>query len=109
MKHKFHNVEFSHNEQVAIIEHAEQKDWTAADAMQTAIESDLKLSFSWDQYHDTALLSVTPKQVEHPFYGYVVSVRHSDIYTLLKVVLWLSAGGFDKLDPPAGSNGRYDW
>ena len=109
MKHKFHNIEFSHNEQMAIIEYAETRDWGAADVLQTAVESELKVSFSLDNYHDTALLSVTPKSLEHPFYGYIVSIRHSDVYTLLKVVLWLSGEGFAGLDVPAAKNGRYDW
>ena len=109
LKHKFHNLEFSHRQQGQIVEYAEGRDWTSSDVLQTCVESHLKVSFSWDGYHDTCLLSITPKVKEHPFYGYIVSVRHTDIHTLLKVVMWLSAEGFSSLEPPASQNGRFDW
>ena len=109
MKHKFHNVEFSQRQQETIIEYCEARSWTSSDVVQSAIEKTLKVSFSWDNYHDVALLSLTPKATEHPFYGYILSVRHTDVHTLFKILFWLVAEGFGQLEPPTGVNGRYDW
>jgi len=105
----FHNVEFSHNEQLKIVEYAEQRQYQLADVIQTSIEAGVKVSFSFSDHHDTAQLSLTPKPLEHPFYGYVVIIRHVSIGTLGSVLLWLVAEGFDQLDTPGKVNGRYDW
>jgi len=91
------------------VEYCEQRDWHVLDVLQTAVESQLKVSFGWDNYHDCVLLSITPKKTEHTFYGYVVSVRHQDIETLFKVLFWLCATSFNEVDEPVGKNGKYDW
>ena len=109
MKYQFYNIDFSINQQAAIIEYAEQRDFVFSDIVQSFIETDFKISFSYNNYHACAQMSITAKDKEHPFYGYIVTTNHTDIHTLGKILLWLLAEGFDQIDPPTAGKGRYDW
>ena len=108
-KYKFHNVDLSYNQQVEIIEFHSQQDPIFADIIQTAVEGGYKVSFSYDEYHDTGLMSITPKDKEHTFYGYVCILRHDDLHTLAKVLYWLNGGGWEKIEKPERQNGKYAW
>lgn len=109
MKHQFHNLEFSHNQLKSITEYCSDRTWEISDTIVTSIEMGVKVSFSYDEYHNCALMSLTPKIEEHPFYGYVVSIRNTNIERLLGVLLWLTAEGWDAVDPPKTVTSRYDW
>ena len=109
MKYQFHNLDLSINQQAAIIEYAEQRDFAFSDVIQSVVELNIKVSFSWNNFHDCAQMSLTPKNKEHTFYGYIVTTNHVDIFTLGKILLWLLADGFDQIDPPTGSKSQYDW
>ncbi len=109
MNYKFHNVYFSDREQLSIIQYAESRDWTLADVLQQTVEKDWKVSFSWDNFHSAALLSITPKKETEHMFGYIVSVRHVDIYTLGKVLLWFLADGWEALDVPEESSSKFGW
>ncbi len=109
MKYAFHNLEFSHNQQIQIVEYYEIRTPVVHDVLVTVLEQDIKVSFSYDNYHDCNLMSITPKDKEHPFYGYVVSVRHTDLETLVKTLFWLVAEGFDQMEAPGDAKSKYDW
>lgn len=109
MKHQFHNLDFSLNERRAIEAYCDAREWTKSDTLESAIELGMKVSFTYDTYHDCALMSLTPKIEEHPFYGYVVSVRHTDIERMFSILLWLTSEGWEQLEPPAEVKTKYDW
>lgn len=109
MKYKFHNMDLSYNQQVEILEFSLSRDMSALDAIVTAVEQSVKVSFSYDNYHHCMLMSLTPKLEEHLFYGYVVSVRHEDMETLCRVLFWLQADGWGKVEGPKENGGRYSW
>ncbi len=108
-KYRFHNLDFSVNQQAQIVEYYETRKPQLLDILITTTESNLKLSFSWDNFHDIPQMAITPKDDAHPFNGYVVTIRHEDFAALLKVLFWLVAEGFDQIDPPESKKGRYDW
>jgi len=108
-KYEFHNIDLSYNQQVEITEFHSQQDPVFSDVIQTATEVNLKVSFSYDDYHQTCVMSVTPKDKEHEFYGYVCVTRDDDIFTLGKVLHWLNGGGWEKIESPGKENGRYAW
>lgn len=109
MQFKFYNLDLSHNQQVEVLEYSISRGMNSLDAITTAVEASVKVSFSYDNYHDCLLMSLTQKEEEHMFYGYIVSVRHTDIETLCRVLFWLQGGGWDVIDEPNQSNGRYNW
>ena len=109
MKFKFHNLDLSYNQQAELLEFSLSRDMSALDAITTAVEQSLKVSFSYDNYHDCVLMSLTPKLTEHPFYGYVVSVRHEDIETLCRVLFWLQNEGWSKVEAPSDKESKYSW
>lgn len=109
MKHQFHNLDLSHHQQIAIVELWELSDVRVADVIQTALENGKKVSFGWDNYHDCLAMSLTPKNKEHMFYGYVVSLKHDDFETLVKILHWLERGAWNELDPPVAKEGRHSW
>jgi len=109
MKYKFHSIDLSYNQQAAILEFSLSRKMVPSDAITTAVEKDKKITFSYDGYHNCMLMSVTPKDKEHPFYGYVNSVRHEDFETLCRVLFWLEGGGWDEIEEPAVSDSRYSW
>jgi hypothetical protein len=109
MKYKFHNVELSYNQQAEVLEYSLSRGMNSLDAITTAAELSIKVSFSYDSYHSCMLMSLTPKLETHVFYGYVVSVRHEDIETLCRVLFWLQDEGWNKIEGPKESKGRYTW
>lgn len=109
MDYKFHNVSFSDREKSRIVEYAESRDWEFWDVIQSLNERMYKISFSWNDFQLAFQLSITPKDKGNSFYGYIVCVSHVDMYTLGKVMLWLSAEGLEQLEPPTGKSVEYDW
>lgn len=109
MQFKFHNLDLSYNQRAEILEYSLSREMNSLDAVTTAVELSVKVSFSYDNYHQCLLMSLTPKLEEHPFYGYIVSVRHEDIETLCRVLFWLQAEGWNKVEEPKAANGRYTW
>lgn len=109
MQFKFHNLDLSHNQRNEVLEYSLDRDMNSLDAITTAVELSVKVSFSYDNYHRCLLMSLTPKLEEHPFYGYIVSVRHEDLQTLCMILFWLQGDGWSVVDEPSESNGRYSW
>lgn len=109
MKYKFHNLDFSLNERKSIEAYSDERKWEIADILETSIELGVKVSFSYDEYHSCARMSLTATVEEHPFYGYIVTVRHSSLSRLFVVLLWLTSEGWDQLEPPTGTTSKYDW
>lgn len=108
-KYRFHNMYLSYNQQVAVTELAEANGSRAVDVIQSAAETSLKVSFSWDNFHSTCLMSITPKSIEHPFSGFIVSVRHDDVDTLVRILQWLEAEGWKLVDAPKGEDEAHSW
>jgi len=109
MKFKFHNLDLSYNQRAEVLQFSLERGMNSVDAITTAVESGIKVSFSYDNYHQCFLMSLTPKSEEHLFYGYIVSVRHEDVETLCRVLFWLQDEGWNKVEEPSEANGRYSW
>lgn len=108
-KYKFYNLDLTHNQQTDIIEYAEARSSATSDEIQTAVEQSMKVSFSYDNYHNCVLMSLTPKDENHSFYGFIVSIRHTDIHTLVKTLFWLMATDWVEVDDPNKGKAKYDW
>lgn len=109
MQVKFHNVNFSEKERVLIHEYVASTSFELSDCLQSSVETGVKVSFSYDAYHETARMSLTPSIEEHPFYGYVVVIRHTEISFLIGILWWLLGEGFDQITPPTTNDNRYSW
>lgn len=106
---KFHNLDFSEKERIIIHEYVASRTFDPVDVLQTSVEMGVKVSLSYDDYHQTTRLSLTPSIEEHAFYGYVVVIRHTEINFLLGILYWLLADGFDQISPPTTNGKRYSW
>jgi hypothetical protein len=109
MKYQFHNLELTFNQQAEVLEYSISRGLQSLDAITTAVELSVKVSFSYDDYHRCMLMSLTPKLEEHPFYGYIVAVRHEDLGTLCSVLFWLQGEGWNMVDAPASTSSKYTW
>lgn len=107
--YKFHNVPLTENEKIAIISYAEERDWVFSDVIQTLVERDFKVSFSWSGFNNSVQLSLTTKDDTSPFAGWILCFLHVDVHTLGKIMLWLSAEGLDQIELPKGDNSKVDW
>jgi hypothetical protein len=73
--------------------------------------ANLKISFSFDSYHDAYVISVTDKTENSPNAGYVLTCRHSDLVVALSSIRYLVEEIGDNVtwDSYIGSGDKYDW
>jgi len=109
MKYKFHNLELSVRQVQHIDAYCVNRSVVWYDVFQNAVELGVKVSFSYNDYHDVVQMSLTPAIEEHPFYGSIVTCRHENFERLLELLFWLLAEGFDQIESSTSSNGRYTW
>ena len=109
MKYKFHNVYFTEKQKIQVLEFAEGRNWTVSDCIQSLVEKEWKVSFSWSAFNNSVQLSLTKADKEHMFYGWILCFLHSDVHTLCKIMLWLHAEGLDFIELPPGEKQDTDW
>lgn len=106
----FINVEFTNEEKDAISQHIIAFEPQAEDSLVVLVEAGYKVSFSWDEYHSVNQVALTCRDSGSKYYGYVITLKHSDIFRSINILRHLYDTALkDGLYPIEVKTRSHDW